>query len=62
MWDTILRETDESDEAFQFACDSMFSSQLGKPPVATLNTVQLRITLELTGCEDYINIADGVEV
>lgn len=29
MWDTILWETNEIDEAFQFACDSVFSSQLG---------------------------------
>lgn len=32
MWDTILWETNESDEGFQFACDSVFSSQLGEPP------------------------------
>lgn len=29
MWDTIPWETNESDEGFQFACDSLFSSQLG---------------------------------
>ena len=35
MWVTIIWERVENDEAFQFACDSLFSSQLGEPPVAS---------------------------
>ena len=34
MWDTILWETNESDEGFQYTRVPMFSSQLGEPPVA----------------------------
>lgn len=35
MWDTVLWEANESDEGFQFACESLFSSQLGEPPVVS---------------------------